>query len=1359
MMITNIFYWVRNNIGRVELEIVVKGLEILREGVFNSTSNFRNNLRMNNFLGIISEISESNSNQQIQLICNSIIEAIVNEDNTSKINSGKIFSETNLKNSNMKKNLLTSGNSKINLHMSLKNEKLENKINKHNQNSNITNESKPWQVFPEIKIFNFIPTFPQVIVGNQEEQIFFDTNINLKFGDYLQISKNLYLIYYKLTEDFPVEYFLQNSELIKSLLSLLEKAEFYEYGIVLTNIMERIFILLERKIQFYKESYVNINEKSNDTTLVREHGYNLDHNCNDRHTEFLQLQYPPVENYGYLPSTVITTPTLSVRDFLTLSFQSLLQGMYDKKKFPFYFRLLENNFEILKKIIVKPSVNINKESDIEETENMAIIFDLMTRLNQVIQFYFKANSKESTPGVYNCLCKFYVNVLISLKDDYLLKLFGFYLPDIIYIIKDVIFIFEDYNDKHLKIFKDRIANMISLIESSKQNNTTLYIKILNEMKSNFIDDLENSERILKSIEVFQKFKNINNNNQYDYEGIIENFEEVLIAFKFLLESGKYSEEGDPSESDQIIQNFSFMTILSKAYNSLKTNNVIDQVTSCFRKLLTFINTLTNDSEFDFKFSFYKNFRNQLNEDEYGKSSEIITKIINTDLSTFLMFVNELTNTFESENINYNEYNPSLCNNTNENISNLIYDIIYTLLCQASNNSENTKNSALNNLHLLECFSVLVPLNIQNLKIKSLHSKIDYKLVETEFGSNGRSLIFLKYLRLLFSKDEMIRLNCINYFKMFDSRELIKGKIFKTIDFINFSINYEQLKQLDTIFLLQSAEKEIPNLIKNIVTNSELDIELFPLLNIFYSDKIELNLKSSTVEQMCYLASVKKYRKIFIEVFEFALDKLNETFASIGIMNCDKEVIIQNDKLSYLQNLLKLVLLIVIFLNDEKLVKHVMCIKDLEDLSHSKILDLISALFRILFSKNFQNKNKHLLGVYSISFLSLVAFNSANLPKEVLLSLEDSTVSNFNEDKEKVKILNIPKIFEKVYNLNFLPFKTFSKFNFSRIQTDFLKLMGCTSNKYTINYIKSKGSIINLNSKIFNNSTNHIKQIKTNIRNTIKEFKSINYLKVYLNLCDFFNSILNESLTNKSFSNTENYLEEFHLIFAYFRKIQPIKPEEKNLISDFLSVFQRFIKFSGILKFSNYYQLITKALNDIVENLISFITNGGGMKQFIEGLNKPWAENQIFLIELCNLLIQKQEIFNDRRFTFILKNNKVFLKFLETFSNLFLLDESFLPIRLLLLKVENIFYELFIEMSSSKADKTHTEETVPTVFEKFLTNSLNSLDFYLGKYNLNSQSENHSSSIKFYNDIGFITEILKYYNKITWSIDLNLQEVH
>lgn len=63
---------------------------------------------------------------------------------------------------------------------------------------------------------------PLIQLSEQDEKILFDLSVSLKFGNPETIVRSCQMLQTKILHDFPPEVFLQRTDIVKSLLDLLE---------------------------------------------------------------------------------------------------------------------------------------------------------------------------------------------------------------------------------------------------------------------------------------------------------------------------------------------------------------------------------------------------------------------------------------------------------------------------------------------------------------------------------------------------------------------------------------------------------------------------------------------------------------------------------------------------------------------------------------------------------------------------------------------------------------------------------------------------------------------------------------------------------------------------------------------------------------------------------------------------------------------------------------------------------------------------------------------------------------------------------------------------------------------------------
>ena len=163
------------------------------------------------------------------------------------------------------------------------------------------------------------------------------------------------------------------------------------------------------------------------------------------------------------------------------------------------------------------------------------------------------------------------------------------------------------------------------------------------------------------------------------------------------------------------------------------------------------------------------------------------------------------------------------------------------------------------------FFMILPPFLKNFKFSSLQAKYESSFSYEE--------IMTKYLRYLFSKNENIRFNAINFYNYQD-----KSNIELTDDDSNLKKNYDEFKSIDTALLIQTAENEMLKIIKIVKDDSSSilgDInEFIPLLNIIISQKMDYNLKTSALNQLIFMFKNPNYRNYFLnDILNYILKEI------------------------------------------------------------------------------------------------------------------------------------------------------------------------------------------------------------------------------------------------------------------------------------------------------------------------------------------------------------------------------------------------------------------------------------------------------------------------------------------------------
>ena len=229
-LLDNVIYWINNNFNNefyCKEEAGIISLEIMLISVRKVSSETIERIRNQ---GVINLLTNLSTFQPFKEISEEIIQLIVIKENNKYeniINSSKISPQ----NQNIKENTMYSSkiipqnqnNNTNNFKVRVEESKIiQKEINLITEQSSILVDNKivisnelPINELSFIGLLNNRNSFPEICLNSQDEQYIFDLNITLKFGDPSQISKCCNLIFYQVMNDYPIEYFLQNCELIK----------------------------------------------------------------------------------------------------------------------------------------------------------------------------------------------------------------------------------------------------------------------------------------------------------------------------------------------------------------------------------------------------------------------------------------------------------------------------------------------------------------------------------------------------------------------------------------------------------------------------------------------------------------------------------------------------------------------------------------------------------------------------------------------------------------------------------------------------------------------------------------------------------------------------------------------------------------------------------------------------------------------------------------------------------------------------------------------------------------------------------------------------------------------------------------
>jgi hypothetical protein len=536
---------------------------------------------------------------------------------------------------------------------------------------------------------------------------------------------------------------------------------------------------------------------------------------------------------------------------------------------------------------------------------------------------------------------------------------------------------------------------------------------------------------------------------------------------------------------------------------------------------------------------------------------------------------------------------------------------------------------------------------KNFKFTSLQNKIDSSLSYEE--------IFFKYLRNLFSKNESIRKNAINFFK---NNNTPGSELIHT----SFGSKNE-IDNIDTLYCIQTGESEMLKILNEI--NDERNIrvsqtnEFLPLLNIIISNKNDTNMKSTALNNLILMIKNKKYKSYYLkDILSYIIKELEIDINKYDITTLG----------NYYHYLIKLLNIIVfVYLNEEP-------IQQLLNPKNNNYKILVNNLVAIALK---DETSHHLLSSHALIFINIYAFYYRNISNENLnLIMPNVNDNDFNDT------LPVLKFFNQYYYINIVP------------------------TKYIENiFVNENGDNFNINNSILNfsvtkNIIDFIHYMKNplsktydplSLKSAIKNIKNNDLLGVLTLITKFFefNSIY--------YSDDYDFSDSILNIMLYFKRIIPNSPENKNIIMDFINILDISLSsdITGKL-LSNYYNIFFPFIPDYLTKIFHYITIEKG---FINTLADN-IENQNFVYELLQFLCN-----NPSFFPF---NNKddlclsILSKFLETYHNIFIFNSqtNFYRVKIGLIKFENIFFNDILNLNLG--DKVYSDK-------------INSLVFFLSKY--------------------------------------------
>ena len=815
-----------------------------------------------------------------------------------------------------------------------------------------------------------------------------------------------------------------------------------------------------------------------------------------------------------------------------------------------------------------------------------------------------------------------------------------------------IFILKIYINLDDNILVDLIENSdddINVIEFIKnifftvynnENNLvhTLCLNLLNKFENlkedsnkinNFLIDYNNANLISKSIQMTQEMLNGN----FDLNSIIDNFYNVLLTLKYLNNSPNNNNDYNvlfSNNSSPLIKALCDYYVENPEKNFEKTVDLII-------KLLSF---------------------------KAGDKTEISAAIYNSILDELKIKGNIIHRLFYNNKI-LNIFFNDLANN--DNLNKKILDILFTLFNDLDEN-ENQNNLNQNNYHILKQFFLILPSFPKNFRFSSLQNKLESSLSYEE--------IYFKYLRNLFSKNSNIRKNAINFFKNNSKEEM--------------DLNADNLEnendKMDTIYCIQTGESEMLKTLKTINDETNIAIsntnEFLPLLNILMSNKIDTNMKSSSLSQLILMIKNKNYKNYYLnDILTYIIKELEIDIKKYDITTLG----------NYYYQLIKLLCVIVfIYLKEDK-------IQNLLNPKNNTYQLLINNLISIALK---DDTSHHLLSSFALIFINIYAFYYRNN------NLENKNILSQNNKNEFNEALPVLKFFSNYYFINMVPTDYIENI-LSENDNDTFNI-----NNSILNFSVTKNIIDFMN--YLKNPLNKLYEINQ-LKNEIKNLRGNDLLNVLNIITKFFefNSIY--------YSEDFDFNEELLNINLFFKRIIPNSTENKNIIMDFINILEIALSsdISGKL-LSNYTNIFFPFIPDFLMKIFHYISIE---KEFINTLESN-IENQNFVYELLHFIC-----LNPSFFPFNNKDDlciKILSKFLETYHNIFIFNSqsNFYRIKIGLIKFENIFFNEILELNLDN---------------KAFSDKLNSLIFFLSKYEPNITFNSYNYLLW---SLKYITQLIK-----------------
>ena len=754
-----------------------------------------------------------------------------------------------------------------------------------------------------------------------------------------------------------------------------------------------------------------------------------------------------------------------------------------------------------------------------------------------------------------------------------------------------------------------IKNIFFTVYNNDNNQVhTLCLNLLNKFENlkedsekinTFLIDYNNANLISKSIQMTQEMLNGN----FERNLIIDNFYNVLLSLKYLNNSPSDNEYSSifPNNSTPLIKALCDFYVENPQQN-------FDKATDLMIKLLSF---------------------------KTGDKTEISLSIYNSILDELKVKGNIIHPLFYNNkilNILFNDL-------PNENYKEKILDILFTLFNDLDENNINKNNN-----NILKQFFLILPSFPKNFRFSSLQNKLESSLSYEE--------IYFKYLRDLFSKNGAIRKNAINFFKN-NSKE-------EEMDLGNS--NYENDKEkMDTIYCIQTGESEMLKTLKTINDETNIAVsntnEFLPLLNILISNKIDTNMKSSSLSQLILMIKNKNYKNYYLnDILSYIIKELEIDINKYDITTLG----------NYYYQLIKLLCIIVfIYLKEDK-------IQNLLNPKNNTYQLLINNLLSISLK---DDTSHHLLSSFALIFINIYAFYYRNINIENKNILEQ----NNNEFNDTLPVL---KFFSNYYYINMVPTEYIENIFSDNYNDEF------NINNSILNFSVTKNIIdfMHYLKNPLNKSCNVI-----DLKNAIKNLRGNDLLSVLNYITKFF------EYHSIYYSEENDFSEELLNINLFFKRIIPNSPENKNIIMDFINILEIALSsdISGKL-LSNYTNIFFPFIPDFLMKIFHYVSIE---KEFINTLESN-IENQNFIYELLQFICLNPSFFPFNNKDDLCLN--ILSKFLETYHNIFIFNSqsNFYRVKIGLIKFENIFFNEILNLNLDN---------------KVYSDKLNSLIFFLSKY--------------------------------------------